>query len=102
MFNRAVLLDEPKAETAAKVRAVLKDAGIPYKAKNVRHGAAEPAVRVPMTGRTGNMTSGFGGGVYLGGGVPHDWSVTGDAGTCCRIYVLKKDLKRAKELCGIQ
>ena len=101
VFNRAILVREPNSEEVARVRSALKDAGIPYKVKNVRSGPAKAAVNVPRSGRTGSMTSGYSDGVYMGGGIPQSWSRGGSSSTVYIIYVLKKDLKRAKEICDI-
>ena len=101
IFNRAILVREPNSEAASKVWSALRDAGIPYKVKNDRSGPVKAAVDVPRSGRTGNMTSGYSGGVYAGGGIPQSWSRGGSSSTVYIIYVLKKDLKRAKEICDI-
>ena len=96
-FNRAVLFRDPNAETAAKVWASLREAGIPYKVKTVKTGSANAAVRAPMSGRTGNI----GANVYMGGGVPHSWTEGTAANIRYTIYVMKKDLERAKEICDL-
>ena len=95
-FNRAVLSRDLNAETAAKVWASLREAGIPYKVKTVKTGPANAAVRFPTSGRTGNI----GANVYMGGGVPHSW-MEGSANTHYIIYVMRKDLERAKEICDL-
>ena len=102
-FNRAILLQDQSAETIERIRTSLKGAGIPFTVKTSKTGAtgaANPAVRVGMSGRTGNM----GGNVYLSGGVPHSWmegNTTNASSAVYIVYVLKKDLERAKEICAI-
>lgn len=101
IFNRAILLKDSNAEAAAKARAALNAAGIPFRQKTAGDGSAKPAVRVPRTGRTGTMGTGFSGGVYMAGGVPHSWAEGAAAKTVYIIFVRKKELKRAKEICNI-
>ena len=98
VFRRAVLFRDPSAEAAAEIQLKLKAAGIPYGMKSVGNGSVNPAVRVPRTGRTGNMTSGS---AYMGGGVPHSWTEGQSNAAYYEIYVAKKDLKKAKEVCDL-
>lgn len=101
VFNRAVILEEPNAEAAAKACAALRNAGIPYKMKIAGSGPARPMVRAPRTGRTGSLGAGFSGsGLYMGGGVPQAWSEGGSSSALHIVYVRKKDLERAREACG--
>lgn len=101
VFNRAILFKDPDPQAAARVWSVLKKAGIRYKVKFETSGPTTPAVSVPRTGRTGNIGGGFSGGEYMAGGIPHSWSEGGSSKTLYKIYVSKKDLKKAKEICGI-
>ena len=100
VFNRAILLQDHSSETIERVRTSLKEAGIPFSVKSARSGSAKPAVRVGMSGRTGTM----GGNVYLSGGVPYSWmegNTTNTGSAVYVVYVLKKDLERAKEICAL-
>ena len=63
----------------------------------VKTGPANAAVRVPMSGRTGNI----GANVYMGGGVPHSWMEGTAANTHYIVYVTKRDLERAKQICDL-
>ena len=98
IFNRALLFQDPSAEAAGKICSSLKEAGIPYVVKTGGTGSAKPSVRIPRTGRTGNI----GDGNYMAtGGIPYSWMEGGTANTFQSIYVHKKDLTKAKEICGI-
>lgn len=97
IFNRAVVMKDPSAETASKACAALNGAGIPCKLKKDGTASPKPAVRIPRTGRTGSMTSGFSGGP----GIPYSWREGGSSSTYYIVYVAKKDLERAKSICGV-
>ena len=101
VFNRAVLCREPNAEAAAKVWSALRKEKIPYEVKTKISGATKPAVRVPRTGRTGNMTASITDTTYLNGGTPASWTENAAASCVYTVFVRKKDLARAKELCEI-
>ena len=101
IFNRAILCREPSAEAAAKVWSALRKEKIPYEIKTKVSGAAKPAVRVPRTGRTGNMTAAVTETTYLNGGTPQSWSEGSGVNCVYTIFVKKKDLARAKEVCEI-
>ena len=98
IFNRALLFQDSGGETTDRIKAALKEAGIPYVMKTGGSASAKPSVRVPRAGRTGNI----GDGNYMAtGGIPHSWVEGGPASTFYSIYVSKKDLKKAKEICEI-
>ena len=101
IFNRTVLLCDPSAESASKACSLLRKAGIAYKFQKGGRSSTKPAVRIPRTGRTGNMTSGISGNVYPSGGVPYSWSENNSSSANYTVYVLKKDLEKAKEICDI-
>lgn len=96
--NRSILLQDTNPEAVAKVKASLEAAGIPYKVKTGGTGSVQPAVRVPRGGKTGNI----GDGGYYGGGMPYSWKEGGSSSAFFTIYVLKKDMERAKEICDIR
>ncbi len=101
IFNRAVLCREPSAEAAAKVRSTLRKEKIPYEIKTKIAGAKKPAVRVPRTGRTGNMTAAITDTTYANGGTPTSGTENTPTSYVYTVYVKKKDLAKAKELCEI-
>ncbi len=98
IFNRTVLFMTPSAEESAEVWSSLREAGIPYDVKIGRTGTgfAKPLVRIPRGGRTGSFFSS----AYNAGGVPNSWVEGNSSEVYYIIYVLKKDLERAKEICG--
>ena len=101
IFNRAILCREPSAEAAAKVWSALRKEKIPYEIKTKVSGAEKPAVRVPRTGRTGNMTAAITDTTYANGGTPTSWTENTPTSYVYTVYVMKKDLAKAKELCEI-
>lgn len=101
ILNRTILLKETSAEAAAKARSALEQVGIPFKASKESSGPAKSAVRIPRSGRTGNMGTDPYSNSYTTGGVPHSWTEVSSAETLYIIYVSKKDLKKAKEVCDI-
>ena len=101
IFNRAVLCREPSAEAAAKVWSALRKEKIPYEIKTRVSGTEKPAVRVPRTGRTGNMTAAITDTTYPNGGTPASWTENTPAACVYTVYVKKKDLAKAKEICEI-
>ena len=101
IFNRAILFKDTDAQTAAKIRSQLQKAGIPYRMKKEDSGSAKSAVRIPRTGRTGNMGVDSYSVSYMNGGVPHSWTESNSQNILYIIYVQKKDSVRAKELCDI-
>ena len=101
IFNRAVLCREPSAEAAAKVWSALRKEKIPYEIKTKIAGAKKPAVRVPRTGRTGNMTAAITDTTYTNGGTPASWTENTPSACVYTVYVKKKDLAKAKEICEI-
>ena len=98
IFNRTLLFQDPNAEATGKICSALDDAGIPYVVKTGGTGSAKPSVRIPRTGRTGNIGDAT---IWATGGVPYSWMEGGTANTFQSIYVQKKDFKKAKEICGI-
>ena len=105
-FNRTKLFSDTSAEAVVKAKAALENSGIPciVKASGSASGAGSDGamVRVPRSGRTGTIGSGYSGGTYMGGGIPGSWSNRGAAGSVYTLYVLRKDRKKAKEICGIK
>ena len=77
IFNRAVLIQEPNPEAAAKVWSALRAAGIPYDVKTKGSSGTSAMVRFTQGGRTGSMAG----------------------NTFYVIYVKKADLERAKDIC---
>lgn len=90
IFNRSRLLADSSSETAAKVREALKAARIPYYMKTVQN----------HTGLGRAIHAGAGVGTYRGG-MPAS-SFSDQMSYVYFIYVRKKDLARAKEICDIQ
>ena len=90
IFNRSKLLADSSSETAAKVRETLKAARIPYYMKTVQN----------HTGLGRAIHAGAGVGAYRGG-MPAS-SFSDQMSYVYFIYVRKKDLARAKEICHIQ
>ena len=90
IFNRSKLLADSSSETAAKVREALKAARIPYYMKTIQN----------HTGLGRAIHAGAGVGAYRGG-MPAS-SFSDQMSYVYFIYVRKKDLIRAKEICHIQ
>lgn len=89
ILNRSKLLSDSSAETAAKAREALKAAGIQYYMKTVQnHTALGKAIH-----------SGVGVGVY-GGGMASS-SFSDQVSYVYFLYVRRKDLARAREVCGL-
>ena len=87
ILNRAKLIADSSSETAAKTREALKHAGIPYYMKTVQnHTALGKAIH-----------SSVGVGAYRGG-MPAS-SFSDQISYVYMIYVSRKDLERAKEIC---
>ena len=87
VLNRKRLLADSSSEAAAKVRETLKSAGIPYAVKTVQnHTALGKAIH-----------SSVGVGAYRGG-MPAS-SFSDQISYVYMIYVSRKDLERAKEIC---
>ncbi len=89
IFNRGRLLADSSSEAAAKAREALKAAGIPYFMKTVQN----------HTGLGKAIHAGIGAGVYKGG-MPAS-SFSDSISYVYFIYVRKKDLARAREVCGL-
>ena len=99
-FSRKILCANISAECAAEIWTKLRKAGVPYTVKTGAAAGTRPMVRMPRTGRTGNLGSAGGG--YMAGGIPDSWlngNTTSDP--FYTIYVNKSDLDRAKEICGL-
>ena len=89
ILNRSRLLADSSSETAAKTRETLKAAGIPYYMKTVQnHTALGKAIH-----------AGVGVGAFRGG-MPAS-SFSDQISYVYFIYVRRKDLDRAKQLCHI-
>lgn len=89
ILNRSRLLADSSSEMAAKAREALKAAGIPYTMKTVQnHTSLGKAIH-----------SSIGVGAYHGG-MPAS-SFSDQASYVYFIYVRKKDLAKAKEVCQI-
>ncbi len=87
ILNRARLLADSSSEAAANVREKLKAAGIPYTMKTIQnHTALGKAIH-----------SGAGVGAYRGG-LPSS-AFADQASYVYMIYVRRKDLEKAKEIC---
>lgn len=102
LFNRAVLIKENNAEAASAAWTALRKAGIPYRIKKEKSGPAKASVRIPVLGKTGNMGVDPHVNAFVSGGIPHSWTDGGLTDAIYTIYVLKKDLNRAKEICEIE
>ncbi len=89
ILNRARLLADSSSETAAKAREALKAAGIPYYMKTVQN----------HTGLGRSIHAGVGVGAYRGG-MPAS-AFSDQMSYVYFIYVRRKDLTRAKEVCQI-
>jgi hypothetical protein len=100
-LNRAVLCRESSAQDAARIRAELQKAGIPFRQKTTTKGSAKPAVKMGTNGRTGSFASGYTPSSSITTGVPQSWADGGKSSSTYVIYVSKKDLSKAKELCEI-
>ncbi len=89
ILNRARLLADSDSEEAARVKETLKAAGIPYDVRTVQnHTALGKAIH-----------SGVGVGVYGGGMSASSFS---DQSTYIyMIYVRRKDLEKAKQVCHL-
>ena len=100
IFNRAVLIQEPNPEAAAKVWSALRAAGIPYDVKTKGSSGTSAMVRFTQGGRTGSMAGGSAmASTYRTGGTPNSWMEGGSGNTFYVIYVKKADLERAKDIC---
>ena len=89
ILNRKKLLADSSSETAAKARETLKTAGIPYAMRTLQnHTTLGKAIH-----------SGIGVGAYKGG-MPAS-SFTDQASYTYILYVRKKDLAKAKEVCRL-
>ena len=89
ILNRVKLFSDSSAEEAARVREALKAAGIGYFMKTVQnHTAMGKAIH-----------SRVGVGVY-GGGMPAS-GFSDQISYVYFIYVRRKDLAKAKEICGL-
>jgi len=87
ILNRARLIVDSSSETSAKTREALKAAGIPYYMKTVQnHTALGKAIH-----------SGAGVGAYRGG-MPAS-AFSDQISYVYMIYVRRKDLEKAKEIC---
>ena len=89
ILNRSRLLADSSSETAAKAREALKAAHIPYYMKTVQN----------HTGLGKSIHAGVGVGAYKGGLSASAFS--DQISYVYFIYVRKKDLARAKEVCQI-
>ena len=103
-FSRKILAQNMSAEEAMQIWTKLREAGVSYEVETRGTARSRPFVRMPRTGRTGNMGSARGG--YMAGGIPDSWlngNPTGgtEANLYYTIYVNRKDLDRAKEVCGL-
>ena len=87
IFNRSRLLADNSSETAAKTREALKAARIPYYMKTVQN----------HTGLGKAIHSGIGVGAYKGGLSASSFS--DQISYVYFIYVRRKDLAKAKEIC---
>ncbi len=90
ILNRSRLMADSSSEAAAKAREALKAAKIPYYMKTVQN----------QTGLGKAIHSGVGVGAYRGG-MPAS-AFSDQIGYVYFIYVRKKDLARAKEVCQIK
>ena len=90
IINRRRLLADSSGETAAKVREALKAAKIPYFMKTVQN----------HTGLGKAIHTSIGMGAFKGG-MPAS-SFSDQISYVYFIYVRKKDLAKAKEICHIQ
>ena len=89
ILNRAKLLADSSSETAAKAREALKAAGIRYDMRTVQnHTALGKAIH-----------SGVGVGAYGGGMAASSFS--NQISYVYILYVRRKDLARAKEICRL-
>ena len=89
VLNRARLLADSSAEAAAKVKDKLKAAGIPYDMRTVQNHTA--------LGKAIHTRAGVG---AYGGGMPSS-SYSDQISYVYFIYVRKKDLAKAKEICQL-
>ena len=90
IFNRVRLLADSSSETAAKIRETLKADGIPYDMRTVQNHTS--------LGRALNSSVGVG---AFRGGMPAS-SFMDQMTYVYMIYVRRKDLARARELCGLE
>ena len=90
ILNRSRLLADSSSETAAKAREALKAAGIPYDMRTVQN----------HTSLGKSIHAGVGMGAYRGG-MPAS-SYSDQISYVYFIYVKKKDLAKAKEVCQIK
>ncbi len=89
ILNRARLLADSSGEAAAEVREKLKAAGIPYFMKTVQnHTAMGKALHAR-----------YGVGTYNGGMASGSFS--DQISYTYMVYVRRKDLARAREVCGL-
>lgn len=90
ILNRKKLLADSSAESAAKVREALKAAGIPYAVRTVQNHTA--------LGKAIHTRAGVG---AYGGGMPAS-SFSDQISYVYMIYVRRKDLAKAKEICSLK
>ena len=90
ILNRKRLLADSSGETAAKAREALKAAGIPYNMKTVQNHTA--------LGKSIHAGAGVG---AFRGGMPAS-SFSDQISYVYFIYVRKKDLEKARQICRIQ
>ena len=86
LFNRKMLLSDPSAQEAARVRLLLKQAGIPFSEKTSR-------VR-GIIGRFGDVQ------VTRQYNMPYERVSVQENPMFYTIYVRRKDFNEAKALCG--
>ena len=90
ILNRVRLFADSSSEAAAKVREKLKANGIPYDMRTVQNHTA--------LGKA--LHSSYGVGAYRGG-MPAS-SFSDQISYVYMIYVRRKDVDRARELCGLE
>ena len=89
ILNRSKLLTDSSSETMAKAREALKAAGIPYDMRTVQNHTA--------LGKAIHASVGVG---AFGGGMPAS-SFSDQISYIYMIYVRRKDLAKAREVCGL-
>ena len=102
VFNRVAIYQDRDTENAAIIYTKLRKAGIEYKVVISGKGSSSSMVRFPRGGRTGGFSGSATTAVYGSGGVPDSWVNNHASGNLYTVFVSKKDLTKAKEICELE